>query len=261
MNIRERLEALVVNPRLVESGGDLDFAKSLLGSYNERSSLSSGRRVWLDKLEEKYSEDNFVDPLDNETGRQLKSLLSEDLSNRDRAFVESLKRGFARWGNLSEKQQYALQSMAERYSPEGRARAENWSEIYRSEHREEAIIAAHYYLANPPYYGDLAEKILNDESFVPSEKQVRSITKNKYAQKVIAATIADAKYPVNSLVEGRASSSRSIRGKKAFVLQVNSGPVTSAAKGVKKYLVLPVGEAAPVVVEERHIKLVKKIKK
>ena len=91
MNIRERLEALVVNPRLVESGGDLDFAKSLLGSYNERSSLSSGRRVWLDKLEEKYSEENFVDPLDNETGLQLKSLLSEDLSNRDRAFVESLK--------------------------------------------------------------------------------------------------------------------------------------------------------------------------
>jgi len=261
MNIRERLEALVVNPRLAESGGDLDFAKSLLGSYNARKSLSSGRRVWLDRLEEKYSEANYVDPLDNETGRQLKSLLSEDLGDRDRAFVESLKRGFTRWGNLSEKQQYALQSIAERYSPEGQARLENWSEVYRSEHREEAIIAAHYYLANPPYYGDLSEKILNDESFIPSEKQVRSITKNKYAQKVIAATLAEAKYPVNSLVEGRASSSRSIRGKKAFVLQVNSGPVTSAAKGVKKYLVLPVGEATPVVVEERHIKLVKKIKK
>ena len=60
---------------------------------------------------------------------------------------------------------------------------------------------------------------------------------------------------------GRASAGPRFRGKKAFVLKTNHGPVTNAAKGTKKYLVLPVGEPSPVVVEEREIKRVKKLKK
>ena len=52
-----------------------------------------------------------------------------------------------------------------------------------------------------------------------------------------------------------------MRNKKAFVLKVDAAPVISAAKGVKRYLVLPIGEATPVLVEEREIKAVKKFKK
>ena len=52
-----------------------------------------------------------------------------------------------------------------------------------------------------------------------------------------------------------------MRGKKAFVLKVDAAPVVNAAKGVKRYLVLPIGEAVPVLVEEREIKKVKKLKK
>ncbi len=51
MSLRTRLETLVVNPRLIEAGGDLAFAQSLLEYYNKKGSLSSGRREWLDKLE------------------------------------------------------------------------------------------------------------------------------------------------------------------------------------------------------------------
>lgn len=262
MGLRERLENLVVNPRLVEAGSDLDFAKSLLGHYRTKGSLTSGRREWLTKLEDKYDEANWSDPFDNEIGRSLNGLLAnEELNSRDRSFVESLKRQFHRWGKLTEKQQYALNQMIERHSPEGILRRENWAAIYRENHRSDAMVAAAYYEANPPYYRDLSIRILNEENFVPSEKQFNAITKNKYAQKVIAAANAAPKYAVNSLIEGRASSSRKIRGKKAFVLKVDAGPITNAAKGVKKYLVLPIGEAAPLLVEERDIKIVKKIKK
>ena len=262
MSLRNRLEALVSNPRLIQAGTDLEFATSLLEYYNRKGCLTSGRRPWLDKLEEKYSEENWSDPFDNPVGQKLNLLLSnEQITPRDAAFANSLKNNFARYGALTERQEWALTQMVERYSPEGQLRRENWSEEYRTNHREEALIAAAYYEANPPYFRDLSIRILHEEGFVPTEKQFRSMTMNKYAQKVIAAAKAEAKYPVNSLIEGRASSSRRIRGKKAFVLKVNAAPITNAAKGVKKYLVLPVGEAAPIVVEERDIKLVKKIKK
>ena len=130
MSIRQRLEALVSNPRLVEAGTDLAFAQSLLEAYNRSGSLSSGRRPWLDKLEEKYDEANWADPFDNEVGRKLNGLLANELlTDRDRSFAESLKRQFGRWGNLSEKQLYALNQMVERFSPEGLRRRENWSGI------------------------------------------------------------------------------------------------------------------------------------
>ena len=262
MSLRARLEALVANPRLIETGTDVAFANSLLEHYNRKGSLTSGRRPWLDKLEAKYDEVNFVNPLDNENGQILKALLEKpELTDRDRAFAESLRNGLARWGNLSEKQQYALTKLNERYSEEGRAKRAEWAATYAENHKPAAVIAAQYYAANPPYYGDLARKILNDEGFVPSEKQYRSITENKYAQKVIPAALAEPKYAVNALNEARTSSSRHIRGKKAFVLKVDAAPVTSAAKGVKKYLVLPVGEAVPVLVEEREIKAVKGLNK
>lgn len=261
MSLRNRLEALVVNPRLVESGGDVAFATSLLEYYNKKGSLSSGRRPWLDKLEHKYDEANWVDPLDNAAGKNIREILENpELTDRDRSFVESLQSGLARFGNLSDRQEYALGKVAERYTAEGVAKRSAWLDQYNGEKRTFARIAAEYYAANPPYYGDLASKILNDEGFIPSEKQYKAIAENKYAAKVIAAATASAKYPVNTLVEGRASCGRSMRGKKAFVLKVDAAPVVNAAKGVKRYLVLPIGEGTPVLVEEREIKAVKKIK-
>jgi len=261
MGLRVRLENLVSNPRLVDAGGDLEFAKSLLEYYNRTGRLSSGRREWVDKLEIKYDEANWVDPMDNATGKTIKEILANpNLSDRDRAFVESLKGGLARFGRLSERQEYALGKVAERYTAEGVAKRSAWLEGYDADKQERARVAAEYYAANPPYYGDLATKVLSEEGFIPTEKQYKALTENKYAAKVIAAATAEAKYPVNTLVEGRASCSRNMRGKKAFVLKVDAGPITNAAKGVKKYLVLPIGEATPILVEEREIKVVKKVK-
>ena len=127
MGLRERLENLVVNPRLVESGGDVDFAKSLLEYYNKKGSLSSGRREWLDKLEVKYDEENWVNPLDNADGKTIKEILANpELTERDRAFVESLRGGLARFGSLSDRQGYALGKIAERYTKEGIAKRSAW---------------------------------------------------------------------------------------------------------------------------------------
>jgi hypothetical protein len=261
MSLRNRLENLVANPRLVETGTDLDFATSLLDYYNKKGSLSSGRRPWLDKLEDKYDAAAWVDPLDTPVGKSIvEALANEALAPRDRGFIESLKGQYVRWGKLSDKQLSALQNVSVRYSDAGIASRNEWTTSYSSgDLRQRCEIAAAYYAANPPYYGELADKILSQEGFIPSERQYNKITQNKYALKVIEATLAEPKYPLNALVEGRASAGRRLQGKKAFVLKVNAAPVVNAAKGSKRYLVLPIGEAAPMLVEEREIKKVRKI--
>lgn len=261
MGLRVRLQNLVNNPLVVESS-DYNFAQSLLSSYERAGRLTAGRKHWLCKLEEKYNPETYVDPLQgNPEAEVILDLLSNsEVSSSDVAFLTSLKQAVGRWGKLTERQSEALSRIQERYSDEGLARRAQWSATY-AERKNEAVIAAQYYQSNPPYYGDLAHKILNEEGFVPSEKQFNAITQNKYAQKVIASTLSEPLYAAGVMVEGRASSSPRIRGKKAFVLKTDYQPVVNAAKGAKRYLVLPVGEPSPVIVEEREIKRVKKLKK
>ena len=260
MGLRERLENLVANPLVVDST-DYDFAKGLLEYYNRKGHLTSGRRPWLDKLEHKYDAANYVDPLEgNPQAKVIVDLLAkENIAEGDKRFLTSLKNAVARWGKLTERQAAALERITERYSEAGQQRRAVWSEIYATQ-RHEALAAANYYAANPPYYGDLAERILTEPDFIPTEKQFNAITQNKYAQKVIKATFSEPLFPAGAMVEGRASANYKLRGKKAFVLKVNYGHVTNAAKGTKKYLVLPVGAPTPLVVEEREIKKVKKLR-
>ena len=54
MTLGNRLETLTTSPFL--SQRDKEFASSLLAHYNLRKSLTSGRRVWVDRLEAKAAE-------------------------------------------------------------------------------------------------------------------------------------------------------------------------------------------------------------
>ena len=261
MGLRQRLENLVANPRLVKTGTDLEFAKSLLEYYNRKGCLTTGRRPWLDKLEEKYDAANWVDPLDNDQGRRIDNLLAnENLNASSRRFAESLRSGVARYGALTERQLFALERLETRYSPEGQAKTQAWREEYLGgDMKRRAEIAAAYYAANPPYYGELANKILNEEGFVPTERQYNKMVNNKYAIKVVDAVMSEPKYPVNTIVEARSASpaGRILRGAKAFVMKTDHMAPTSSARGCKKYLLLPVGSPTPVTVEERWIKKAK----
>ena len=56
------------------------------------------------------------------------------------------------------------------------------------------IIAAHYYLANPTYFRDLARKALEDDAFVPSKKAYEKMVENKFATKVIESALSTPKF-------------------------------------------------------------------
>ena len=141
--------------------------------------------------------------LDNGAAR-FESLMSKELSERDRKFAESLQRQFSEKGNLSPKQVECIERMEERYSEDAIAARKKWEASYKDEHRQTAIICANYYVTTS-YFRDLAVKIATDEDFVPTERQFNALTKNKYAQKAIKAATEPPAFPVGTLAKVRAN--------------------------------------------------------
>ena len=141
--------------------------------------------------------------LDNGAAR-FESLMSKELSERDRKFAESLQSQFNDQGKLSPKQVECVEKMEQRYSPESVLKRERWAQSYKGAHREVAMICARYYRTTS-YFRDLATKVLLDEDFVPTEKQFNALTKNKYAKKAIAAATEPPAFPVGSLCKVRAN--------------------------------------------------------
>ena len=135
---------------------------------------------------------------------------------------------------------------------------EKWKAQYDNEKKEVAIICAHYYKNNPPYFKDLAEKILNESDFVPTEKQFVSMCENKFTQKVVTETKIEPKFLVGQLVQGRKNAPIKIRNCYFSVIEIGAKPVISSAKGAKIYTLLPLGKTQLANCEERFLKKVRK---
>jgi len=144
-----------------------------------------------------------------------------------------------------------------------------WVESYKNDPtlRDDAIVAAHYYQTTG-YFRSTANAIIGDEAFVPTYSQYNKMVKNKYAQKVLAAHNDKPKYEQGQLVTFRSSAGAAERRcgdgylkptVPMMVIAVDAAPVTSAARGAKKYKLLPVGKAETLIVEERHIMKARKL--
>lgn len=261
--ITDRFETLLAKGEL--DTRDREFAESLFDYYKANKRLSTGRRQWLTKLEQKYTPEAIAqraadvaaratDPLN----KRLQALLdSEGLNGSTREFITSLRDQFNHRGNLTPGQLAALEKVEARHTPEALASKATWVAAFDDEKRKNLRIVAEYYLPTG-YFHDLAEKILADDTFIPSEKQYNAITGNKYAQKVLAAAFDDPKFPVGSTVLLRPNAPvgyqyRGALSAPALVI-ANDGPVQSAARGAKPYTILPFGQTEPIQLEERHLK-------
>jgi hypothetical protein len=184
------------------------------------------------------------------------------LTDWERGFTESVLGQLAKGYYLSPKQTETVEKIQARHSPENLERKAQWEAEWDDDKRKVAKVCASYYLT-AGYYTRLATSIIEDEAFVPSEKQYKAMCENKYAQKVLAATFAEAIYPVGSVVSFRASAPYAAQQHKsgAVVLKAGDGVVVSAAKGAKVYEVLPIGGVKPLKVEERHLKKFRQPKK
>ena len=174
------------------------------------------------------------------------------------SFLSSLVVSFKKYGGITAKQREAFQKIEQSYLNQA-AGSSNWHEEYNSMKRERAEICALYYISNPPYYGDLAYRILNDDSFIPTEEQYISITENKYATKVLESFYSSPKFKTHDYVSLRKNHPYDFENDVNLyvIIQVAPEPITTAAKNTKKYKILPINDEKTEIVEERWLKLSK----
>jgi len=185
------------------------------------------------------------------------------LNDWSRGFLESVKEQLGRRGKLSDKQVSIVKKIETENNEDAQKKREDWIASYDEEKRQVAKICATYYHATGDYYRRMASQVLTEPDFVLSEKQWKSMCDNKYAAKVIKATFDDPLYPAGSLVALRSSAPWRIKNSSPqgmfLVVATDAQPVISACKGAKIYKIMPVGSAESFMVEERHIKKIKKV--
>ena len=261
--IADRFETLLAIEAL--EGRDRNFAESLFDYYKSNKRLTTGRRQWLTKLEQKYTPESIASRAAEVAGRakdplnkRLKALLdNEKVEGSTREFIGSLHEQFNYRGSLTGGQVAALEKVEARYTPEALSRKATWVASFDDEKRKKLRIVADYYQPTG-YFHDLAVKVQTDANFIPTEKQYNAITNNQYARKVLAAALDAPKFPVGSTVLLRANAPlgynhAAARNAPALVISTD-GPVASAARGAKPFTILPFGHTEPIKLEERHLK-------
>ena len=251
-----RLQTLLSKPL---SNYDKGFAESLSNYYSRRKSMTAGRAAAVKRLEDRYSDQNLAKAAANPVIDRLAALASRvDAGTWDAGFLESVTLQSKRGRDLSEKQLTIVSTIEERWSDQAIAAKKDWKQTYANspELKLKAKIVASYYHTTG-YYRDLALNILEKPDFIPTPKQYKSITSNKFATKVLEAWHADPKYDVGTYIALRSTAPgvlrKHIKGV-CVILKSNADYPKCAARGTKIYQVLPFGSPTPVLVEERYIK-------
>jgi len=192
--------------------------------------------------------------------QKIENLLSNPLlAPSARRFVISLK-NWVEKKPLTRKQTYALNTIEQRYSSPQEVVDATWSAKYKKSKkmRQNAHVCAKYYEANPPYFADLIFRILNEEDFIPTEKQFNALTNNKYTIKILTAYYKTEDFSEGSYVYLRKSADAlllsEIGERPCLVLKANILPIVRARKGAKMYKIVPFGVAKVYSIEERDLK-------
>ena len=258
ITLGNRLQDLVDNPNLTDS--ERSFAVSLLAHYQKRNTLTKGRRVWVDKLEaaarEGATKSSEISPM----LLDIQDVLSRtEESSWDRGFLESVQQQAHAGRTLSSRQLQTFEKIKESNTPAVVSMRAEWAATYAKDHRETGRIVAFYYMKTG-YYLDMSRSILYEGEYIPPMDAFKKMTENKYALKVIKEWEATPKYALGSavMVRARAVTARLPHG---GVVISTTEPIISAAKGAKRYKVLPFGKAEAILCEERDLKVLRIPKK
>lgn len=237
----------------------------------------NGKRFWNNSSQQ--SNNNSAQ---NATGRvsdpalktRLEKLISSpDVQNNASSlqFMKSLLEQFTKYHSLSEKQAKCIADAESRYVPSSASSKafDEWKEEYDEQKRDNAIKIAKWYKNNheqspntvPYYYQFTAEKILSDESYIPSRESYDKMVGNKFAEKYLENTAKGSRFTAGDLAE--------LSGiKKAIQLYRNKFPCETglvihvaeprkAIAGGYIITVMPTGTDVMIEVEERWLRKVK----
>lgn len=192
----------------------------------------------------------------------------------DRSFLESILQQIARGAPLSVKQKETLGNVLARNTEKDQLRHKNWSVDYEREYTKDAQILAHYH-SRQPYHQEMAKDILSGH--VPERNKFIRMHSNKYSKKVLREAERNARFKAGDYVIPRAAFNhykdcefksdmvwshqnriiKNFQKRGGFVIKV-CPEIYSAARGAKRYALLPIGETMPIIVEERFLKVGKK---
>ena len=195
----------------------------------------------------------------------------------DRGFLESVLEQLSRGRGLSVKQKQTLGKVLARNTAEHQKKHESWKADYLKDYKPEAQILAAYH-RHQAYYRPMAADILSDN--IPEQSKFLRMYNNKYSKKVLSEYKKTPRFKIGDYLCVRAgfnafknvemlNQSDWASQRKVIDRFVRSGgfiigiedEIRSAAKGAKRYRILPVGEAQPLIVEERFLKPAKRGKK
>jgi hypothetical protein len=138
------------------------------------------------------------------------------------------------------------------------------------------MVLAKYHVQKP-YYNKMSEDILAGR--VPERSRFLRMYDNKYSKRVLREHARPPRYEIGTYLVARTSFSsykniefltvmtwnqqnkivKSFQKRGGFVVVIESD-IRAAAKGAKRYKLLPIGETTPIIVEERYLKAGKKKK-
>jgi len=194
----------------------------------------------------------------------------------DTAFLKSIMKLLLKKSSLSVRQVKVLDRILYSHTDEGnRERREKWKDLYRNTYKKDACAVAWYH-THKPYYALMAQDIL--AGHVPDEKAFFRMFNNKYSQKVLVQYHAAPKFTMGDLVAIKSVckisdltledgspplSARLISNHKPTaysklrrlggIIVAIDDKIFSAARGSKRYKVLPVGDTEVFYLSERFL--------
>ena len=196
------------------------------------------------------------------------------LNDWSRGFCESIVEQIDRGRHLSEKQIEVLTRIFNENTEDAVKALASWPDEYRNSWYANAEILAFYYNTTP-YYGRVVNDILSGR--VPQKNHFFKMLDNKYAIKVLTEAKKPSKFVIGDYIVANAACSRQdlsaadsgrlstqvfndFKRRGGFVIEISS-LIVSAAKGAKRYKILPIGSTISFWVEERRLKKAPKPKK
>ena len=198
-------------------------------------------------------------------------------------FADSIRDQIITGRTLSDRQKATCHKILKENSKEANRELANWESEYNTHHKKKAIqIATYYKVQTGGYFGALVASILADQ--IPPRGKYLKMRNNKFAKKVLAeierkprfstedhiipnSKFLDGysfKHPMMSSRNGDSYISNDVKSnfkaRGGIIIDIDD-KIHSAAKGAKRYLVLPFGSANTYWVEERYLKKKPKVKK
>jgi hypothetical protein len=182
---------------------------------------------------------------------------NNELTEWESNFLQSIRKGYEKYGSLTEGQFSTVEKILKRHCPEARKAREDWRASFGPVQRYNLEVMAKYYGANPPYFAQAAKQILSEPDFIPTQKLYKAMCENKYAQRVLDLAASDHKFSIGDICQVRESKAVTLhpklKGRLVAILETKED-IVNAAKGARRYLAVVLGETEPFTVEERWLK-------